>query len=579
MQEFSLPRKFNWELANEAITPEPAASLSCGQKFTVNPNTLGPKVSFRRVNNAPNVRDIIIPGVLEIARGNGQGIYNAAQEEGYDTNSPAGTEWNSNFTDPIRYGWNQLGTVKARTFNTWKNSLGANVGYNIIGKELVMRSTDTGQVFLIMFTEWTGSGSGGGFAYDRYEVFPVTNFYRPSLTPNKVDIISDGLIIKRDNAQGLYNFILESEYDTILERSPLGTEWNSNYTDNVLNGWSNLNNIRNRKYGTWKQAINNNPPQSVISGLQLVMHDLSTDLYWQVIFTDWGSGGNNGEVGYTRTLIVEDCGITFANGEFMAVPPTGGSGSTPTLAEVLTAGNNTGGISINSPNTDNSLFIDNTYIDLNSNGGTRGITISPTEVTIYDGDNLIQLSAPSVTKNGEEVATIKYKIFTATITQSGAENGDTTNSLDPLIIGATYRISANVNLDATNVGAPNNDVGTWFIATGTTCASGGPSASFFYDSAAPVVNILENTIGNIWFSYYGVGKYVANSSGLFTLGKTTSNITPGYFFESFDNPYIPYAYSGNNINIVGIETYEGSFPKNSILGNVLQNIIEIKVYY
>jgi hypothetical protein len=111
MQEFSLPRKFNWELANEAITPEPAASLSCGQKFTVNPNTLGPKVSFRRVNNAPNVRDIIIPGVLEIARGNARGIYNSAQEEGYDYNSPAGTEWNSNFTDPVNYGWNQLGTV------------------------------------------------------------------------------------------------------------------------------------------------------------------------------------------------------------------------------------------------------------------------------------------------------------------------------------------------------------------------------------------------------------------------------------------------------------------------------------
>jgi len=579
MQEFSLPKKFNWELANEAITPEAVASLSCGQKFTVNPNTLGPKVSFKRVNNAPNVRDIIIPGVLEIARGNNQGIYNAAQEASYVNSSPAGTEWNSNFTDPINYGWNQLGTVNDRTFDTWRNSLNGNVGYNIIGRELVMRSTDTGQVFLIIFTEWTGNGAGGGFAYDRYEVFPSTNFYRPPLTPNKVDVISDGLIIKRDNAQGLYNFILESEYNTILESSPLGTEWNSNYTDNVLNGWSNLNNIRNRKYGTWKQAINGNPPQSVISGLQLVMHDLSTDLYWQVIFTDWGAGGNNGEVGYTRTLIVEDCGITFANGKFMAVPPTGGSGSTPTLAEVLAVGNSTGDIAINSPNS----LLSNLYVQ------DSGITLA--SIVIIDllqggGDSEIlmqssgiSLSGASVTKNGSEVATIQYKVFTATISQSGIGDSQSWSTGDGITIGATYQIVNNTNLDVTNIGAPNNNVGTWFIATGTTPTLPGVAGCFLYDPGAPVVSILENTIGNIWFTYISVGQYAVNSNGLFTSNKTTSNITPGYFFESSDNAYILYANSGNNINLFGISSFEGIFPKDGLLGNVLQNIIEIKIYY
>jgi len=325
MQEFSLPRKFNWELANESITPTPATSLSCGEKFTVNPNTLGPKVSFRRVDNAPNVRDIIIPGVLEIARGNTQGIYNYAQQEGWDNEGPAGTEWNSNFTDASNYGWNQLGTVNDRTFDTWKNSLNNNVGQNIIGKQLVMRSLNTGQIFLIIFTQWSvgESGGKGGFAYDRYEVFPATNFYRPASSPNTVDIISEGLILKRDNIRGIYNFVLETEYNRDTDLSPLGTEWNSSYIDENLNGWSNLNNVRSRVYGSWKDAINNNPLDAVNNGLQLVMHDLSTDLYWQFIFTDWGSGegGGYGMMQYTRTLIVEDCGITFANGAFMAVPP------------------------------------------------------------------------------------------------------------------------------------------------------------------------------------------------------------------------------------------------------------------
>lgn len=43
---------------------------------------------------------------------------------------------------------------------------------------------------------------------------------------------------------------------------------------------------------------------------------------------------------------------------------------------------------------------------------------------------------------------------------------------------------------------------------------------------APVPTVLENTIGNIWFSYFDTGVYHINSDGLFTNNKTFVNISP-----------------------------------------------------
>jgi len=76
------------------------------ERTEIDPNTgqdLGATVTFTKDDNVPNT-DVIIPGVLEITRGNQQGIYNSALEPNYDNNtnvSPLNTEWNSNFTVSI----------------------------------------------------------------------------------------------------------------------------------------------------------------------------------------------------------------------------------------------------------------------------------------------------------------------------------------------------------------------------------------------------------------------------------------------------------------------------------------------
>lgn len=113
-----------------------------------------------------------------------------------------------------------------------------------------------------------------------------------------------------------------------------------------------------------------------------------------------------------------------------------------------------------------------------------------------------------------------YKVYTALLTQSGEDDPQTLLSQDTpsLTIGVTYQITddGGSGWDFTNVGAPNNDLDTYFIATGTTPANWGTNGMLTYNTGAPTETVLENTIGNIWFTYYVVGSYYINSNELFT---------------------------------------------------------------
>jgi hypothetical protein len=114
-----------------------------------------------------------------------------------------------------------------------------------------------------------------------------------------------------------------------------------------------------------------------------------------------------------------------------------------------------------------------------------------------------------------------YRVYTALLTQNGGDSLNETDNI-PLTIGVTYMIKQNSILrgDFTNVGAPNNNDGTYFVATGTTPNVWGQD-SVFYNTGAPVVTVLENTIGNIWFTYADIGNYIVNSDGLFTASIAT----------------------------------------------------------
>jgi len=127
-----------------------------------------------------------------------------------------------------------------------------------------------------------------------------------------------------------------------------------------------------------------------------------------------------------------------------------------------------------------------------------------------------------------------YKVYTALLTQSGGDGplGNCSDDPQPLVIGVTYQIFSNDGTaDFTNVGAPNNNIGTYFVATGTTPNNWGTPGDVCldYNTGAPVVTVLENTIGNIWYTYIGLGDYFINSNGLFINEKTFALIgTTGF---------------------------------------------------
>lgn len=123
-----------------------------------------------------------------------------------------------------------------------------------------------------------------------------------------------------------------------------------------------------------------------------------------------------------------------------------------------------------------------------------------------------------------------YKVYTALLTQSGGDDSQSQSS-GPVQKGVTYFVDgATIGLtDFSNVGGQFQTPETgsyYFVATidGTPNEYGGATAD--YNTGAPVVTVLENTIGNTWFTYSDVGIYKLNNPTLTDNNKLYFSITP-----------------------------------------------------
>lgn len=130
--------------------------------------TLEPLVTFTKTDYGTEV-DQIEPGVVQITRGNSQGLFNDVSDLSYFNGAPTGTEWNSVYTDGVNYGWGDLTNLKDRVYGNWNNVHGAAAGDNLTNLETVMR-TAAGKYYLIKVTQWTSGAAGGGFTWERQEV-------------------------------------------------------------------------------------------------------------------------------------------------------------------------------------------------------------------------------------------------------------------------------------------------------------------------------------------------------------------------------------------------------------------------
>jgi len=163
-----------------------------------------------------------------------------------------------------------------------------------------------------------------------------------------------------------------------------------------------------------------------------------------------------------------------------------------------------------------------------------------------------------------------YKVYTALLTQNGGDAPSYIVGDENIYKGITYEITINdANFDFTEFGSPNNTVGTFFVSTkdGVIVTSG--DIRLDYNTGAPVVTVLENTIGNVWFTYYVGGDYNINSNGLFINEKTFALIGTTDFTGGGD--------SGASITLPAPPNMMEILALNG--DNALQNTpIEIRVY-
>lgn len=170
-----------------------------------------------------------------------------------------------------------------------------------------------------------------------------------------------------------------------------------------------------------------------------------------------------------------------------------------------------------------------------------------------------------------------YRVFTALLTQNGG-NDEQSLSSGAVTQGITYFIDgAGSNSDFSNVGGPV--IGTnsyYFIATNSDIPNDYDGANLLYDTGAPVATVLENTIGNVWFTYNDVGNYFCNSSNLFTLSKTINTLTQTSNISSnSDTPYYAYCTPQNANELELIIVDSTLIGLNDLLSDKL---IEIRVY-
>jgi hypothetical protein len=127
--------------------------------------------------------------------------------------------------------------------------------------------------------------SGYDFAFEK------ANFADWTLEENQ-DRITDNVWITRADNQGIFNIAQEDSYDGFdtIGPSPVDTEWAFGTTAD----WDTLT------YTTWAIAADGFPPSLV--GQDMVVHLITDDIYIDIRFTGWSSGGSGGGFSYERAV-------------------------------------------------------------------------------------------------------------------------------------------------------------------------------------------------------------------------------------------------------------------------------------
>ena len=102
------------------------------------------------------------------------------------------------------------------------------------------------------------------------------------------DKLTDFVWLTRQDERGLYNSIYENSYDN-YDNGPVGTKW----------AFGSLSDYASLEYASWRTAIGARPVDMLDK--PMVVHLVEENIYFQLTFLSWTSGGQGGGYSYVRT--------------------------------------------------------------------------------------------------------------------------------------------------------------------------------------------------------------------------------------------------------------------------------------
>jgi hypothetical protein len=124
-------------------------------------------------------------------------------------------------------------------------------------------------------------------------IFQKHDYADPTLPENQ-DCITPNVCITRNDYEPLYNAVREQYAEATCDgRTPTDTEW-AQVPCASAQPWD---------FGYFTGDFANCEPPSMV-GMPGCLHLISDDLYFDIVFTHWTSGGNGGGFAYQRTAVV-----------------------------------------------------------------------------------------------------------------------------------------------------------------------------------------------------------------------------------------------------------------------------------
>jgi Bacterial Ig domain len=143
------------------------------------------------------------------------------------------------------------------------------------------------------------------------------------------DQITDNVSLERGSSEGLYNAATETGFTHFF--SPEDTEWadgttaDTNYASLAYTDWN-----------TWAKIDHGGPPGTV--GVNAVVHLITDDIYMDIKFTSWSSGGGYSYQRATLAAINSPPSVTITN------PASGTVLSSPATVTIAASASDTGGM-------------------------------------------------------------------------------------------------------------------------------------------------------------------------------------------------------------------------------------------